>query len=377
MTIKTKFTGVALDENFNTKALHDELQRLRQNAGDGIGADVTLKSYLADTWGDDLSPEQFYRRLGVDLSHMTVEKMLSTSDLNRWLFPEVVRDAVLLGLEYTPFYGVITAGEENIASTGITMPSMDFSSVDMTEVKLRDTNEGATITEGEIITWGEKQVTVRKKARGLQQTYESIMFCPIDLAAIYFEEMGTQLGADLDSDLINIAFNGDQSDGSQAAPVIGAATASTLTYQDLVRAWTRFARLGRQSTVLLTSEADASTILNLPQFQRTVFPNSQTPAAAQGGPILNLKVPLPTTQDIYPHDSVPDGKIVLVDKRRFAIQLTAMPLLLESERLVRRQVQGEYASIITGFANLFKNGRLVLDYTTNLATNPGPTVPIR
>jgi hypothetical protein len=203
------------------------------------------------------------------------------------------------------------------------------------------------------------------------------MFCPIDLAAIYFEEMGQQLGSDLDADLINIAFNGDQQDGSQAAPVIGAATANTLTYQDLVRAWVRFARLGRQSTVILCSEGDASTLLNLPQFQRSVYPGSVTPASTTGGPDINIKLPLPTSQDIYPHDAIPDGKLILVDKRRFAIQLTAMPLLLESERLVRRQIQGEFASIITGFANLFKDGRLVLDYTTNLGTNPGPTVPIR
>lgn len=376
MTVKTMMTGCAVGPELNTKVMHEDMQRLRKAAGDD-GHDVTLKSYLSDTWGDDMTPETFYRRLGVDISRMSVQKMLNTSELNRWLFPEVVRDAVLTGLEYTPFHGVLTAGEENIPSTGLTMPAMDFTTVDMSEVKLRDTHEGATITEGQIVTWSEKQVTVRKKARGLLQTYESIMFCPIDLAAIYFEEMGQQLGSDLDADLINIAFNGDQADGSQAAPVTGASAQGTLTYQDIVRAWIRFARIGRTSTVLLTSENDASTILNLTQFQRTVFPGAQTVAQMQGGPTLNLNLPLPQTQDIYTHQSIPDGKLVLVDKRRFAIQLTAMPLLLESEKIVSRQVQGEFASIITGFANLFKNGRLVLDYTTSLGTNPGPTVPFR
>jgi hypothetical protein len=374
--IKTAMSGVPVNPDLNTKVMHDDMQKLRQRAGDD-GRDITLKSYLSDTWGAEMTPEKFYRELGVDPSRMTVEKMLNTSQLNRWLFPEVVRDAVLQGLSYTPFHGVLTAGEENIPSTGITMPAMDFTSVDMSEVKLRDTNEGATITEGQIITWQEKQVTVKKKARGLMQTYESIMFCPIDLAAIYFEEMGQQLGADLDADLINIAFNGDQADGSQAAPVIGAATAATLTYQDIVRAWIRFARIGRTSSVMLASENDASTILNMAQFQRTVFPGAQTPASMQGGPVLNLNTPLPQTQDIYTHPNIPDGKLILVDKRRFAIQLTAMPLLLESEKVVSRQIQGEFASIITGFANLFKNGRLVLDYTTSLTTNPGPTVPFR
>jgi hypothetical protein len=368
----TKFSGVGVNQDFNTKALHDELQRLRKS---GHG-NVTLKSYLADTW-DGMTPTDFYKGLGIDPQGLTVEKMLNTSELNRWLFPEVIRDAVLAGLSYTPFYGQLIAAEESIPSTGLTMPSMDFTDIDSAEVQLRDTNEGATITEGQIITWAEKQVSVKKKARGLKQTYESIMFCPIDLAAIYFEELGTQLGADLDADLVDIAFNGDQADGSQSAPVIGASTANTLTYNDLVRAWIRFNRLGRQSSVLLASENDVATLLAMSQFQNTVYPGAITPSAASGGPTLNIKQPLPSSQDIYTHDAIPDGKLVLVDKRRFAIQLTAMPLLLESEKIVSRQIQGEYVSIITGFANLFKDGRMVLDYTTSLSTNPGPTVPIR
>ena len=375
----TKFSKIGVNQDFNVKALHDEMQRLRRTAGqDGDGRDVTLKSYLADTWGEEMTPERFYRDLGVDLSHMTVDKMLTTSDLNRWLLPEVIRDAIIQGLSYTPVYGALIAAEEQIPSTGITMPFMDLSAIDVkSEVSLRESAEAATITEGQFVTWSQKQVTIKKKARGLKQSYESIMFCPIDLAAIYFQEMGTQLGADLDTDLINVAFNGDQADGSESAPVIGAATANTLTYNDLVRAWIRFNRLGRVSTAMLCSENDAATILNMAQFQRTVFPGAVTPASVSGGPSLNLKQPLPSTQDVYPLSQIPDGKIVFVDKGRAFVQLTAMPLLLESEKIVSRQIQAEYASLITGFANLFKDGRMVLDWTTSLSTNPGPTAPIR
>lgn len=368
--MKTKFKGVAVrSDSINMREMHLDMQRLRKDHE----PNVSLKNYLAATWGDEMTPEKFYRELNIDMSRMTVEKMLNTSDLTRWLFPEVFRDAIIRGIEYTPFFGKLITGEENIESTGLTMPFMDWSNVDRDEVRLRDTNEGATITEGEIVTFGEKQVTIKKKARGLKQTYESIMFTPLDLAAIYFEELGTQLGADLDSDLINIAFNGDQADGTESAPVIGAATANTLTYLDIARAWVRFKRLNRTSTAMLASEADALTLLNMAEFQRTRIPNGITPS----GVTLNIDYPLPTTQDIYTHPDIPSGKIVLVDKRRFAVQLTAMPLLVESERIVARQITGEYVSIITGFANLFKDGRMVLDYTTTLVTNPGLAAPVR
>lgn len=367
--MSTRFTGVGVNPEFNTEAFHKEMQRQRSK-----GKDVSLKGYLAESYGADMTPERFYRELGVDLRGMTVEKMLNTSELNKWLFPEVFRDAVRRGLEYTPFHGTLVAAEEAIESTGLTMPSIDFSDYNRDDVRLRDINEGASITEGaEIVTWSEKQVTIRKKARGLMQTYESIMFTPIDLAAIFFEELGTQLGADLDGELIRIAFNGDQADGSGSAPVIGATTAGTLTYADLVRVWTRLRRINRQSSVMICNEADAITILGLPEFQRTLQPNLVAPS----GVTLNFENPLPTQQDIFVHSDVPAGKILFVDRARAFVQLTAMPLLIESERLVRRQIEGEFVSIITGFANIFRDGRLVLDYNTSLATNPGPQVPVR
>jgi hypothetical protein len=161
---------------------------------------------------------------------MTVNKMLTTGDMTRYLFPEVFRDAIVRGMEYTPFFKQLIVGEETVDSTGLTMPSMDWRAAPLgltprERYQLRDVNEGATIPEAEVVVYSEKQVTIHKKARGLKQTYESLMFVPINLASVYFEELGVVMGADMDRDLINIAINGDQADNSQSAPVIGVATA--------------------------------------------------------------------------------------------------------------------------------------------------------
>lgn len=361
-----KFSKITVGKEYNMKAFHAEMQKQRQQ-----GKDVSLKQFLAATYGEDYTPEKFYGELGIDLNGLTVEKMLNTGDLTRYLFPEVFRDAIVRGLEYTPIYGRLVTGEENIESTGLTMPKMDWTTVDQEELRLRDTHEGATITEGEIIVWSEKTVNIKKKARGLKQTYESLMFTPIDLARVFFEELGVKLGADLDRDAINVLLNGDQANGSESAPVIGASTANTLTYRDISRAWTRFRRIGRNSSIMLASEADTLTILDMPEFQRTVGAGATTPSSVN----LNVVNPLPSSQDIYVTDAVPTGMLVLVDTARAMVQLTAMPLLIETERIVSRQLNGEYVSIITGFANIFKDGRLVLDYRTTIGTNPGP-VPV-
>jgi hypothetical protein len=202
------------------------------------------------------------------------------------------------------------------------------------------------------------------------------MFTPIDLAAIYFEELGTQLGSDLDAELVNIALNGDQADGSASSPVIGVTTAGTLTYQDLSRAWIRFRKIGRTSSVMLMGEAEALTILGLPEFQKSAnAAGAVAPVNGTQPPTLNISNPLPTSQDILIHDAIPDGNIVLIDRTRAFVQLTAMPLLIESEKIVSRQVNGEYVSIITGFANVFNDGRLTINVNSTLAANPGPAVP--
>lgn len=360
---------VGITEDFNTMTLHEELQTMRKS-----GEDVTLKQFLAETWGEDLTPDKFYHQLGVDMTGMTVQKMLETSTLTRGLFPEVFRDAIIRGLEYTPFYPQLITGNEAIASTGVTMPSMRFDSLDPNLYRLRNVNEGATIPEADVLTWQEKQVTVRKKARGLKQTYESIMFTPIDLARIYFEELGSRLGADLDADFINVLINGDQADLSEAAPVMGGTDGVNLTYTDLARVWIRFRRIGRNPVAIICNEAEALNLLLMAEFQKTRIPNGI--AANATGTNINVRTPLPADQDIYIHSAVPAKQLILVDKARAVAQLTAMPLLVETEKIISRQITGEYVSLMTGFANVFTDGRLLLNYGTTLGTNPGPTVPV-
>lgn len=364
LTLKEKFSRSGLGPDFQLRPFHEALQERRAIEIE----DLTLKDALGQIWGEEMTPAKFYREMGIDLKKLTVEKILNTGEMNRWLFPEIIRDAIRIGLLYTPFYSKLVAGEDTINSTGITMPYMDYRTADQNTLRLREVREGATIPEAEVVIWREKQVNIKKQARGLKQTYESIQFVPIDLAALYFEELGVRLGADLDASLINVAINGEQADASEASPVMGATTASTLTYLDIARVWVRFKRIFRNSTVMLMSEADAITVLNMTQFLFIQYPGGVT----QSGVTLNVNTPLPTSQDIYVHSSVPTGKIIFVDVQRMAIQLTAQPLLTESDKIISRQMTETFVSIMTGFAILFKDGRIVLDYTTTIGANPGP-----
>ena len=346
-------------KEFTARGIHYEMQKMRQN-----GEDIVLAEFLPIYFEKEYTPSEFYADLNVDLNRMTVQKMIVTDNDSRWLFPEIFRDAIRKGLEYAPFYSKIVTGNETIENTGLTMPYFN-----QAEAGLRTTNEGATITEG-TMTWGSKQVTISKRARGLKQTYESIMFCPINLARIYFEDLGILLGAQLDADLIDVLINGDQADGSEAATLMGAVTPATLAYSDIVRVWVRGNRLNRPFSTMITNEEDAVTILNMSAFQM--------PVRGLGSPLtsLNLQSPLPSSQNLFVHSDVPSSQVIFVDTSKAIIQLTAMPLLLETEVIVSTQWRGEYASIITGFANIFSDARVILDYSLNITAEPGPTVPL-
>jgi hypothetical protein len=338
------------------KALHYEMQAMRAK-----GKDVTLKEYLPKVFKEeDLTPDKYYRKLGINLSDMTVEKLLTQDNNSRWLFPEIFRDAIRRGLAYAPFYSKLIIGEETISNTGLTMPYFNPA-----EAELRDATEGGDITTG-TLTWSSKQVTIRKKARGLMQTYESIMFTPIKLASIYFEDLGIQLGADLDGDLVNILINGDQADGSEAAVMMGVATVGTLAYSDIVRTWVRQNRMNRPSVAMLTNEETCVEVLNMAAFQM--------PVRGLGAPLVELQLQsaLPSSQALFVHSDVPDHQIIFIDTTKAVIQLTAMKLMVESERIVNKQLNGQYASIITGFANVFADARLILDSSEHLDDHLGP-----
>jgi hypothetical protein len=113
--------------------------------------------------------------------------------------------------------------------------------------------------------------------------------------------------------------------------------------------------LGRSSTAIIGNATTALDYLMLPEVLRTQFPGAAALAPTR------LRSPLPTMQDLYLSLKVPGQKMVFADPSSALVQLTARPLLVESERIVSKQISGTFASIITGFANVQRNARVVVD----------------
>lgn len=173
--------------------------------------------------------------------------------------------------------------------------------------------------------------------------------------SIFFEDLGAMLAADHNNEAVLTIVNGDQADLSEAAAVIGVEdTLLGFQYKDIARVWVRLSLLNRRSTSVIGNEETGLDYLDMAEVKN----KDQIGSALLS---TNLKTPLPTDQDLYISVSVPDDQLVFVDASKTLVQLTARSLMLESDRDVKKGLNGSYAQVWTGFANVQRNSRVVLD----------------
>jgi hypothetical protein len=376
-----------------------ELDALRSNNKNP--RNVSLRDFLSERY--ELSPGHLYSEIGIE-SGTTVQELMADSD-NAYLLSEIIRDGMLRGMGLaqreqlaaikrgfisqgpvlsegnggaryiTPevfldpvmrgavqavFYPDLTVREIMVGQPTATMPKLDLS-----DASVVDSEEGATIEEGSV-TYGSKDIRLKKQARGIKITYEALKFNTLDLVSLFFEDFGRLLGARLNGEAVSAIINGDQADGSEAAAVIGVEdTAKGVQYLDVLRVWLRLGLLGRRSTSIIGNETTAITYLDLPEVKNKQFTGSALLPTM-------VKTPLPTDQDIYVSTKVPIDQLVFQDSSASLVQLTAWPLMLEVEKIVSKQIEGTFASVYTGFAKLQRNASVVVDASISFAANGFP-----
>lgn len=306
------------------------------------------------------SVDDMYDLIGVNPSFDTIESFFTTpnSDI-RWLLPEIFRDALRLGYRSSPIWPAITAIEETTVGLSQILPS-----INMSEAAPKRVGEGETIPVGSL-SYQSKKFDIHKFGRGLKLTDEVSRYVNLNVISIYFQDFGQKMGIGVDTLAINTLLNGEQADGSEAAPVIGVATANTLTFRDIFKIWLRMSKIGRMPSIMIGSEDSALTTWDLSEFKTKT--SGTTPYS------LNVKTPLPQSADYYVHGLVPDKSQIILDPKAALIKLNAQPLLVESEKIVSNQTSAFYASFTLGFAKLFTDAAVVQDYSKAFSSFGFPT----
>lgn len=340
-----------------------QMDAIRKGGANVRSVDMSLEAFIKAKFGFG-STDAFYATLGLDPAMHTIDALSTMPEFNegyRWLVPEVMREAVRLGLRRNPVYPSLIAGEETVTQTSVIMPSVNMSAA--TPKKIGETE---TIPTGSI-SFNQKTVKLHKIGTGLKISDEVIKYVSLNILSLYLQDAGVQLGLGMDAMAIDTLINGDDDGGTNAAPVIGVAdTANGITYFDMLRAWIRMGRLGRLPSGLLSNEQAALLIMQMDEFKGANYNNKKQD--------LNIKTPIPQSQDYWVHGAMPsDGTLGFIDKTASLIKLNASGLLVESDRIVERQLNGTYVTQTTGFAKLFNDAFLLLDPTLTFAANGFPT----
>ncbi len=384
------------------------MDAIRNNA-DGA-RDISLRQFMAENYEapdkTPLGPEHLYSELGIDPQQTTVKELMDDPD-NKYLVSEVIRDGVRTGMGIaqrelmrrarehniaslspvaadnhterfmspdifldpvntgivqSTFYPDLVIREESVNGLTVTMPRIELS-----DAVLKDSGEAATIEEG-TVTYGSKDVKITKKARGLKVTYEAIMFNTLSLASIWFQDSGRQLGHTLNGMAVDEIQDGVYVGGTEAAAVIGVEdTDDGITWRDLARVAIQGALIGRVYSQAIGNPDTALDFIDMDEMKKMFF----------GSPLLGtkLKTPLRMPDTLYVSPNIADAQLLLNDPSLSVVQLTAMPLTVETEKIVSKQIEAAYTSIYTGFAKVMRTGSVIIDGSVAFVADSGTDFP--
>lgn len=333
------------------------VESLRNNPDNPI--DVTYSSFIKKTWG--ISMSALFEDLGIEPGVDTIQNLVSMPDESvRWLIPEIIREALRLGLRKSPIWSDLVAMEQSIKGTTVKMPHWEMSDATPRYVGIAE-----TIPKGGV-SFGEKDVTTRKMGRGIAIPYEITQYVAVNIVSIFLQDFGIKLGLGLDHSLIQTLINGEQTSGSESAPVIGVeSTITGITYFDYLRCWVRMSRIGRKADTIISGEAMGLTTLELPEFKD----KAQGTSHAQ----VDLKTPYPSRSNYYIHGSMPADQAMVVDSSAAVIKLNSQPLRVESDKIVQNQTDEFYATMTTGYAVIYRDSRVIIDESIAFAGNDFPS----
>ncbi len=320
------------------------LESLRQDPEGG--QDVTLAEYVQQRW--QLSMSDFYADLGIDPSIDTIQNLYTLPDQSvRFLYPEIMRDALRLGLRRAAMWPSLISAEQSVK-----VPTIHQPWINMSDATPKLVGEAETIGVG-TVSFGKKQFDIYKLGKGIKISYEVANYVSMNVVSIFLQDMGVKLGHGIDALAINCLINGEQTDGSESAPVVGVGTSGTLAYRDILRVWIRMSRIGRIPGVMIGGETAALETLDLTEFKTR---NTGTPDKR-----LNLRTPVPQETNYFIHGNVPANKQIILDPATTMIKYNAQPLLVESEKIISNQTEATYATLTTGFGIAFRDARIILD----------------
>lgn len=318
------------------------------------GLDLTGYLETLDPTSSDSELDAFERQLalaGIRVSgeDAAIIDRFFASQESSVLFPEFVSRSVRIGLDDFSHLKSILASRIKIDDNTYKSIYMDDSVLSDTDKSLAVVGEGASLPVVELVT-AEHTVTIKKYGRYLQATYEAIRRKRTSVISIFLRSIGIQIQRDKFADAVGVLIDGDGNNNACAS--VNTDVSGTLDYDDLVNFVLSFAPY--TLNVMVCNKTAARKLLNVSEIS--------DPAVSGDFQTTGEKIRL-FGAELIVDESVPNNKIIGLD-RRFALQeVNETGVLTESERLIRRQIEGTAISEVAGFAKVITSASKVLNLT--------------
>lgn len=326
-----------------------ELQAKR--TGDPSRGEVARRIHFGQFCRAELAaePGKVLYDLGVNLSSMTVDAILSVDHDARYLVPEFFLEAIDQGFYASPWWTELMSGDVNVPNDYVNAPNFDIGSTEGPT----EHGEGETIS-GDTISHSTRKVTLRKLARRLDVTYEAAQFSSIGQVIIWMRMFGAKLAQSMNSRAVERQVNGDDDAGTMAPATIGILSeADGFTYRDFLAVAMRLGKLGYPVTSVVADEEEMIDLLEIAEFKRL-----QAGAALTS---LDLKTPVPAKVNAFCHAGVGSGKYMFSSQPFAAHSATCKPLTVETDKIITKQLETTVCSCIQDVVKLQRAATLIVD----------------
>lgn len=308
--------------------------RTKSDEAKGLYADFTEKFFLGTSSSDVLFPEFINR---------TARQALTAPDI---LDELVAIKTPITGNAYKTFY-------------------VDLSTAAKQQKRVAEGAEIPTTT----ITGHTHSVTLRKKGRAIDMSYEYVRRIRIDMLALLIEGILQQTGVDLAEDAVSVLISGDGNANTAATnfnlTALGGKVDDGIDWES----WLKF-RLKFYPYKGVTAIVDETQLIKVLGIQPPVIDpltlmasiNGGTPVG--GGANLAQNVFSGPMRYVYlPSDTIAN-KVLVIDPKYALEQVTEIGAdIVETDRMIKSQFQTIALSQVTGFATLFPD--VVKTLTTN------------
>ena len=249
-----------------------------------------------------------------------IEKFFQTSS-SAALFPEYVSRAVAQGIEYADVLPNITAAITKI-------DGMDYRSIASDplgeEKQPKLVSEGADIPQT-VVKTQENLVKLHKHGRMLVSSYEAMRFQRLDLFTVTLRQIGAYIARSQLNEAINVILNGD---GNSNPATVIVKDGDNLTYSDLLKLWGELAPY--EFNTILAPTSAVKSILSLSEMKDSVaglnFQGTGKMVTPMGATLIHVP-------------SMPDGKLIGLDKNCALEMVQAGEIITDYDKLIDRQLE--------------------------------------